>query len=197
MPLECELKYFDIDLDNLSCRLAEVGGENLGKYFESNLVFDYHDRSLKKAGILLRLRQKQGQAVLTVKHPPKVEVVSALKVFEEIETTVGDFSIMRKALEALGFSVAFAYEKVREKWKYKECTICLDHLPFGDYVEIEGTDETVPVCSHALGLDGAETSKLTYHAINIEYRRVANLDPDESFVFDDDARMAIFKEIGE
>ena len=143
MALECELKYLDVDLDDLSRRLGDVGGDNLGKYFESNLVFDYSDRSLKDAGILLRLRERQGQAVLTVKHPPKVDVPSSLKVFEEIETNIGDFATMRAALEAVGFSVAFAYEKVREKWKHKECTICLDHLPFGDYVEIEGTDATV------------------------------------------------------
>ena len=117
MPLECELKYLDVNLEDLSRRLAEAGGERLGRYFESNLVFDYPDRDLKDAGILLRLRKRQGQAVLTVKHPPKGDVPSALKVFEEIETTVGDFSIMKTALEALGFSVAFAYEKVREKWK--------------------------------------------------------------------------------
>jgi len=196
MALECELKYLDVNLDDLSRRLADAGGESLGRYFESNLVFDYPDRSLKGAGILLRLREKQGQGVLTVKHPPKADIPSALKVFEEIETEVGDFSIMQSALEALGFSVAFAYEKVREKWKYNRCTICLDRLPFGDYVEIEGTEETVPACAENIGLAKSNTSKATYHALNIEYRQGNGLDPDESFVFDDEQRASIFKEIG-
>ncbi|MBI9080622.1 MAG: class IV adenylate cyclase [Pseudodesulfovibrio sp.] len=196
MVLECELKYLDININELSGRLAEVGAWNMGRYFESNLVFDYPDRSLKGASILLRLRERQGQAVLTVKRPPGVSVSSALKVFEEIETTVGDFSVMQAALEAVGFSVAFAYEKVREKWKYKECTICLDHLPFGDYVEIEGTEETVRVCAEAVGLDACKTSKATYHALNIEHRSVNGLDQNESFVFDDERRAVLFKEIG-
>jgi len=196
MVLECELKYLDININELSSRLAEVGAQSLGRYFESNLVFDYPDRSLKGAGILLRLRERQGQAILTVKHPPKTATPSALKVFEEIETVVGDFTVMRTALETVGFSVAFAYEKVREKWKYKECVICLDRLPFGDYVEIEGTEETVPVCAEAVGIGACETSKATYHALNIEYRFKNDLDPDESFVFDDGRRAAIFKEIG-
>ena len=196
MALECELKYLGVDLDDLSCRLGDAGGESLGRYFESNLVFDYPDRSLKDAGILLRLRERQGQAVLTVKHPPKVDVPSSLKVFEEIETSVGDFATMRTALETVGFFVAFAYEKVREKWKYKECTICLDRLPFGDYVEIEGTETSVPVCAVALELCKMETSKATYHTLNIEYRRAASLEPDESFVFDDEVRAAILKKVG-
>ena len=197
MALECELKYLGVNLADLSRCLSDAGGENLGKYFESNLVFDYPDRSLRDAGILLRLREKQGQAVLTVKHPPKVATPSILKVFEEIETSVGDFATMKTALEAVGFSVAFAYEKVREKWKHKECVICLDHLPFGDYVEIEGTEATVPACADALGLGEVETSKATYHALNIEYRRANGLGPDENFVFDGDARAVIFKEVGE
>lgn len=197
MALECELKYLGVDMVALSLRLEQAGGEKLGRYFESNLVFDYPDRSLKGRGVLLRLREKQGQAVLTVKRPPETEVDSALKVFEEIETGVGDFSIMKTALEAIGFRVAFAYEKIREKWKFGGCAICLDSLPFGDYVEIEGTEESVPACAHSLGLDDCSTSKDTYHTLNIEYRRENGLSSDESFVFDADRRAKIIREIGE
>lgn len=88
MGLEYELKYFDVDFGELRTWLSQSGGQCLGRYFESNLVFDYPDRSLKASGILLRLREKQGKAVLTVKKPPKEDVPSALKVFEEIESVV-------------------------------------------------------------------------------------------------------------
>lgn len=196
MPLECELKYLNVDLDDLSRRLGDLGGETTGRYFESNMVFDYADRSLKKAGVLLRLREKKGTAVLTVKRPPEADVPSTLKVFEEIESVVEDFDTVKRALEAVGFSVAFAYEKVREKWRFMDCVICLDHLPFGDYVEIEGTEETVPQCATALGIADNETSKLTYHAINIEYRSKEGLEFDESFVFSDSERTGLKKRFG-
>lgn len=196
MGLESELKYLDVDLDDLSHRLEQAGGASLGRYFESNLVFDRDDRSLKEAGVLLRLREKQGQAVLTVKRPPEVNTVSALKVFEEIETSVGDFSIMKTALEAVGFSVAFAYEKVREKWKFMECAICLDQLPFGKFVEIEGTEASVPACAAALGLGDHVTSKSTYHALNIEYRSTHGLEANESFIFEDAERALLRKQFG-
>lgn len=197
MPLECELKYIDVNLPELSRRLEAAEGECLGRYFESNLVFDGPKRSLKDRGVLLRLREKHGQAVLTVKRPPENGKESSLKVFEEIETGVDDFASMKIALETIGFSVAFAYEKIREKWKFEGCVICLDSLPFGDYVEIEGTEESVPACANSLGLGDAATSKMTYHALNIEYRRKNGLEPNESFVFDKDRRATIFKEIGE
>ena len=196
MALECELKFLDADLEGLSRRLADADGACAGRYLESNLVFDYPDRSLKAAGILLRLRDKQGRAVLTVKRPPEEEGPSALKVFEEIESEVEEFDTVRKALEIVGFRVAFAYEKVREKWTYGGCVVCLDRLPFGDFVEIEGEEPSVMRCAQDLGLAGNPTSKETYHALNIEHHREAGLEPDENFVFSPDMRVAILREIG-
>ncbi len=196
MGLECELKYLDVDLRALSHHLQESGGVRVGKYFESNIVFDYPDRSLRDAGILLRLREKQGKAVLTVKRPPEQEGPAALKVFEEIESVVDEFDTVKKALEVVGFHVAFAYEKVREKWEFLECAVCLDRLPFGEYVEIEGAEDAVFRCASVLGLDGVSTSKETYYDLNIEYRREKGLAPDENFMFSSSQREVIFKEIG-
>lgn len=195
MALECELKYLDVSLAPLAEKLEQLGATSTGRYFESNAVFDRPDRSLKETGILLRLRQKQGNTVLTVKRPSSGAVDSALKVFEEIETGVEDAQGMREALEAIGFTLAFAYEKVREQWRYMDCIICLDRLPFGRFVEIEGTEEAVPVCAEALGLSGQRTTKATYHALNLEHRAQLGLPPDENFVFGDEERAAIFREI--
>ena len=196
MTLECELKFLEADLDALGRTLADAGSVCEGRYLESNLVFDYPDRSLRAAGILLRLRDKQGRAVLTVKRPPEQDTPSALKVFEEIESEVEEFDTVRKALEIVGFRVAFRYEKVREKWALHGCAICLDRLPFGDFVEIEGDEPSVIRCAEELGLFGNPTSKDTYHALNIEYRRKAGLEPDENFVFSPERKEAIVREIG-
>lgn len=196
MTLECELKYLDVDLDKLSERLSMAGDTCQGRYFETNMVFDDADRSLKSAAILLRLRSKQGQSVLTVKHPPAIQKPSALKVYEEIETRVDDGDAMKKALEALGYRVAFSYEKVREKWAYMNCIVCLDRLPFGDFVELEGESQHVFACAKALGIHENETSKATYHALNLEYREKAGLPLDENFVFEHAARAAIVREFG-
>ncbi|MBG0789251.1 MAG: class IV adenylate cyclase [Desulfovibrionaceae bacterium] len=196
MALESELKFLDADLAATSRRLRESGGESLGRYFESNAVFDYPDRSLKEKGILLRLRERQGGAVLTVKRPPRDAAPSALKVFEEIETGVDDCAAMRRSLLAVGFIEAFGYEKVREKWRFMDCVVCLDMLPFGDFVEIEGTGAAVPACAAALGLEDRQTSTATYHALNLEQRRAEGLAPDENFRFDPSARGELLRAIG-
>ncbi|WP_319544150.1 class IV adenylate cyclase [uncultured Pseudodesulfovibrio sp.] len=196
MALECELKFINVDLDAVNRRLQEAGGVSSGKYFESNLVFDYPDRSLKSQSVLLRLREKQGKAVLTVKRPPEEKVSSTLKVFEELETSVGDFATMKAALDAVGFRVFFSYEKIREKWQYMDCVICLDVLPFGNFVEIEGTEESVPACARAIGLDQCETTLETYHALNLAGRRDKGLEPNENFVFEEPFRTRMLAELG-
>lgn len=195
MALECELKYLDVNLEELSQKLADTDAECFGRYFESNMVFDHPDRSLKGAGILLRLREKQGKCVMTVKRPPDQIEPSRLKVFEEIETEVADCKAMRLAFEAVGLVQFFAYEKVRAKWRFMDCVICLDRLPFGDFVEIEGTDTTVPLCAEVLGLDPNRTTKTTYHGLNIRYRHENGMEPDENFVFEEAERTSIMSEL--
>ena len=196
MILESELKYLGVNLEAASRRLREGGGQFLGRYFENNVVFDYPDRSLKKRETLLRLREKQGEAMLTVKRPPSDRKPSMLKVFEEIDTVVGDFDAMRDSLLAIGFIEAFGYEKVREKWRYMDCVVCLDTLPFGDFVEIEGTDRTVAACADNLGIGRHETSKATYHGLNIEYRQANGLPADENFRFDEAVRAGLLRRLG-
>ncbi|WP_319584595.1 class IV adenylate cyclase [uncultured Pseudodesulfovibrio sp.] len=195
MALECELKYLEADLADLAERLGNAGAQTSGRYFEANTVFDRSDRSLKRDGILLRLREKRGEAVLTVKRPPENPEPSALKIFEEIETGVGDAAAMVEALETLGFSPAFRYEKVREKWRYMDCVICLDRLPFGDFVEIEGDEPKVLACASSLDLKASCTTKATYHELNIEYRVAKGLEPDENFVFAPWERAALLDEL--
>lgn len=191
MALECELKYLDVNLKEIGRVLHEKGGTTSGPYFESNLVFDYPDRSLKRLGTLLRLREKRGRAVLTVKTLPEKPASSSLKVLEETETEVGDFNCMKKMLVDVGFSVAFGYEKVREKWLFKGCVVCLDRLPFGDYVEIEGEEEAVLACALDLGLDSSKSTTLTYHDLNIEYLSKNGMKPEASFLFSADERRSI------
>lgn len=196
MALEMELKYIDADHIRLRGLLESLSARPMGRYFEENLVFDDAERSLKEKGILLRLRLKKGQAVLTVKRPPSGEVDSRLKVFEELETPVHDYEVMWSILEALGFSVAFAYEKVREKWEMGGSFICLDTLPFGDYVEIEGDGESVPRCAQLLELSSEKSTKETYHALNLSDREKRGLDPVESFVFDPGKKAELLRQIG-
>lgn len=187
MGLEYELKFIGPDLDALRARLAAAGAHRKSEaYFERNLVFDLPGRTLKAAGTLLRLRLKGGEdAVLCVKRPVKSS--GLLKAYEEHQTTVGSFEATRELLEGLGYRVALTYEKVREKWVLGEVEACLDTLPFGDFVELEGAEEDVLAAAEKLGLSGLTTSRATYHDLNREHRSQNGLPADESFVFPEGA----------
>jgi len=193
MSLECELKYLNPDLDAVRAALGNLGAEPLGRCFEENLVLDDQARSLKKRGLLLRLRRAGGVSTLTIKQPARRD--AACKVCAEHETVVSAFAETLAGLEALGFVPAFVYEKVRETWRLSGCSICLDRLPFGDFVEIEGPEDALRSCATALGLDGGLTSRETYHALNMAWRRARGLPEDENFVFVEPKRSRLLAEV--
>lgn len=182
MPLETELKYLGVDLPALRARLQALGADFQARRFERNLVFDDAARSLRQRGILVRLRE-DGRNFLTLKRPPAGPVPEGVKAWDERETELTDPGAVQAVLETLGLAVAFVYEKEREEWAFGGCHICLDHLPFGDFVEIEGEPEALFAAARDLGLDGHETSTKNYHQLNREHRAAHGLPGDDNFTF--------------
>lgn len=195
MALEIERKYLDADHAALRQRLQTLGAVRLGRWFESNEVYDDPARSLKAVGTLLRLREKQGRVVLTLKRRPEAPLPAGVKVYEEHETEVADGGALRAILSGLGYAPAFAYEKVREKWRLHGCAICLDALPFGQFLEIEGELAGIEACAEDLALTPETSSTATYHELNRQYRERAGLPPEESFTFPLDVAAALRKEL--
>jgi adenylate cyclase class 2 len=189
MALEIELKFLNPDFAALRRRLMALGAEPLDRVFERNLVFDDAARSLKSASTLLRLRTER-KSLLTLKRPPEREQ-DGVKVFEEIETEVADPLAMQRMLEALGYREAFAYEKLRETWRFGEQLVCLDILPFGRFVEIEGEREALFEAARALGLPPESSSTKTYHQLNLERQTREGANPSETFVFEPAERARI------
>lgn len=193
MGLETELKYLNADQGAVREALGTLGAKPLGRDFEENLVFDDPACSLRRRGLLLRLRRTGRGAWLTVKEPARPQ--GPFKAAQEHETAVADFGAARAALEALGYQPAFAYEKVRESWSLAGCTVCLDRLPFDDFVEIEGPAEALRPCAASLGLADCLTSRETYHALNRAWRRTRGLPEDENFVFAEPLRSKLLAEL--
>jgi len=186
MALETELKFLGVDFKVLRQKLKDLGADSRGRFLERNAVFDDGKARLREKNILLRLR-KDKDVVLTLKRPAGQES-SRVKVREEFEVRVKDFEAMKEILRALGYEVWFWYEKVREKWLLGPCEVCLDTLPFGEFVEIEGPETEIAALSVKLGIDKHPVSAKTYHDLNLEYREANNLAPDHNFVFEPDVR---------
>jgi len=196
MALEIERKYLDVDHDTLRARLTGLGARPLGVWFESNTVYDDQARSLRAAGTLLRLREKKGLFVLTLKRKPHNDTTGAgVKTYEEHETEASDGEALRAILSGLGYHAAFQYEKTREKWSYCGCAICLDTLPFGSYLEIEGPEADIETCATALALPTAKASTATYHELNSQFRTAQHLPAEESFVFAPDKAQRLRDEL--
>ncbi|WP_031485248.1 class IV adenylate cyclase [Maridesulfovibrio frigidus] len=182
MAFEIELKYLNADIDKLKKTLESLGGKFLSRHYERNIVLDDPGRTLFKRSALLRVRQA-GKTTMTVKRIPANPVPSKAKVYVEHETEVSDFDATVSALEVLGYKPVFKYEKFREEWDLENCTICLDQLPFGSFIEIEGSEKDIISCAVKLNLKDSDSSKKTYHELNRDYRAKAGLVPDENFVF--------------
>jgi adenylate cyclase class 2 len=121
----------------------------------------------------LRLR-KDKKARLTYKSDPP-ENSREFKIFNELEVEVSEFTTMNQILESLGFHVAQKYEKWRETFTLGDTHFCLDTMPFGDILEIEGQKKDIRHFSSRLGLTWDERILLNYLEIFDILRNLLNL----------------------
>lgn len=149
--LETEVKFQLTDPDVLRRRLRRAGAVSTGKAFETNYRYDDSDNRLQAAQHLLRLRRDRRNR-LTFKQPHP-SGGRQFKTHDELEIEVSDFDTAHQMLEALGFHRAQVYEKRRETFDMGTTEICLDQLPYGHFVEIEGTPDTIPTVAARLGLE--------------------------------------------
>jgi len=139
--IEIEVKFFLADMEIVRRMLRLAGARSEGRVFEYNLCFENASRDLNWGESLLRLR-KDSKTTLTYKARP-TEVDSDFKVLKELEVAVSDFDTMQDILQALGFRQALVYEKYRETFTLGSTEICLDSMPFGNFLEIEGQKEDI------------------------------------------------------
>uniref|UniRef100_A0A7C4EJ36 CYTH domain-containing protein n=1 Tax=Fundidesulfovibrio putealis TaxID=270496 RepID=A0A7C4EJ36_9BACT len=195
MALELEAKFAVESLARVAGRLRGLHAVPRPARAEANIVYDTPERALLARGELLRLRRTD-KAVLTWKRPAPGEAVEGMKAMEEVETRVEDFEAMRAILNGLGYREALRYEKCRQVWTLPDAVVCLDLLPFGEFVEIEGTSQSIAATAALLGLDMAAASARTYHDLFRLHLAAHGLPEGDSFVFSpaDDARVRAFLE---
>lgn len=152
-------------------RLAIASGLKLKKarHFERNTLYDYPDRSLSITGCLLRVRQEDGEGLLTFKG--KLVAHDKFKIRPEVETHCGDPAALEEILRNIGLRSFFRYEKYRTEYLGEGVILCLDELPFGTFIEIEGSETTIEPLAGALGLDASAFMRRTYADLYGEYCR--------------------------
>ena len=158
--LETEIKFYLTDLSSIRQRILDLGAVSRGRFFESNVRFEAPGQALKRKKSLLRLRYDQ-KAKLTFKSSPP-EPDNQFKIMRELEVEVSDFDTMHSILEALGFHHEQVYEKWRETLVLDETQFCLDRMPYGDFLEIEGQKQDIKNFATQLGLRWNQRILLNY-----------------------------------
>ena len=149
--LETEVKFAVRDLAAVKRTLQATNAEQIQpRTRELNLRFDTAGNTLQAAGTVLRLRRDR-QVHLTLKLPAGPWGEKA-KTLREIEVVVNDFDAARHLLEGLGYRVWMTYEKFREVYDLDGVEVCLDELPFGAFVELEGDLEAIEAAATRLSL---------------------------------------------
>lgn len=160
-PVETEVKIRVADAASARAAVVRIGARRIrDRHLESNVLFDFGDGRLREAGCVVRIRSAEGEGLVTYKGPKTV--LEGVRSREEIETMVGDSSVMALFLERLGLVPTFRYEKYREVWEWNGQQIVIDETPIGVFVEIEGDTAGIRSSAKALGFCESEFIPDTY-----------------------------------
>ncbi len=171
--LEIEVKFHLKDETDMRRRLLALGATHGPKVFESNTRFDDSQASLQNKGCLLRLRRDRTNR-LTFKHKP-ANADREVKVFHELEVEIGDFETMAAMLVAIGFHPVQVYEKWRQTFSLEGAEICIDIMPYGDFLEIEGSKQRIMDIAARLELSWEKRILANYLSIFEIIRKDAQL----------------------
>lgn len=135
MNTELEIKFLDIDKNDLRKKLKDIGADLVnGERLMRRKVFDYLDRRLEKEKAWIRVRDEGNKITLSY----KILMDRTLHGTKEIEVIVNDFEATCDFLLASGFDMKSYQETKRESWKYKDVEIDIDTWPWiPSFVEIE------------------------------------------------------------
>jgi adenylate cyclase class 2 len=160
MAIEIEKKFI------LSSDRREQVLENLKKFRAEFVGEDLEENTLYSGGILqekravLRVRKIGDKTVLTYKQ--RIENDSDVKHQIEYETVVEKAEEIEKIIENLGFEKILIYEKRRQTWRFSAVEVVLDELPFGQYMEIEGSVTAIAEAEMLLGIENLAVENETY-----------------------------------
>jgi len=162
--LEIEAKFYVRDLGAVAARLEKLGAKIIQpRVHEINLRFDFPDGRLRREHRVLRLRRGDD---IRLTYKGQSEVHEGALARQEIELMVSDFDITQAFLEALGYQVIAYYEKYRTMYALGEVHVMLDELPYGNFVEIEGSDvDSLRRTARDLGLDYTTAIPASYLAL--------------------------------
>lgn len=163
MAIEIEKKYRLTGKQRVQVleNLQEIRADYEGEVFEENSIFQ--SDFLVESGGVLRIRKIADKTILTYKKRIRNEF--AIKQQIEYETEVGDAKMIEKIVENLGCVKVLVYEKRRATWHFRKVEIVVDELPFGSFMEIEGSITAIAEAEMLLDIEDFEVEHETYPSL--------------------------------
>lgn len=167
MAIETEKKY-RLDpkqVKKIIARLGKLGAVYSNEAFEENYL--HRGGRLDDRGAVLRLRKIGDSTLLTYKENIRNDLDVKHKI--EYETEVADVDAMEKIIGMLGYRLSVVYEKRRKTWHMKNVEIVLDELPFGLFMEIEGTHKNIVKAEKLLDIKNLKSEARGYPRLTAKY----------------------------
>jgi adenylate cyclase class 2 len=170
VAIETEKKYRldEKQFGKIAKRLKRLGAIYEGEAFEENYL--HRGGVLDGRDAVLRLRKTDEKTTLTYKEslPSRGDV----KHKTEFETEVADVDAMEEIIRTLGYRLSIVYEKRRRTWHLGTVEIVLDELPFGLFMEIEGTPRAIAQAEKNLKIKNLASEIRGYPKLTIKYGRM-------------------------
>ncbi len=167
MAIEIEKKYC-LDkkrLVELTAQLGELGATFSYERFEEN----YLHRGGLLEGKMAFLRLRKTETVNTLTYKEKVVTNGDFKHQIEFETIVSDVEATEHIIEKLGYKLSVVYEKHRKAWHLSNVEVVLDELPFGYYMEIEGSMKDILKVEKLLNAGDLVVEARGYPRLTLKY----------------------------
>ena len=170
--IETEIKFAVSNLALLEARLTALGFVvKTARSFESNVLFDTPERTLRARRELVRIREYAGRTVVTHKRvPPSGVGEDRHKHRVETETEVDDEAAIAGILRAVGMEPVFRYEKWRTEYLDGRGLCVVDETPIGVYAELEGEPEWIDLTADALQVPTEMRTTMSYGRLFDQWR---------------------------
>ena len=169
MQVEIEVKFIDVDIDDVRQRLQKAGAhlEQPMRDMRRALIEEEHHAA---ENMFIRIRDEGDKVTLCLKKKTKSLEESAIDSTYEIETTVGDFDKTLEIFKVAGWHYMTYQESRRETWRLDDVEVVIDEWPWiKPYIEIEGASEqAVRDAAEKLGFDW---STAMFGSVDVIYNR--------------------------
>ncbi len=163
MHTEIEERILEINVEEITKKLEELGAEKVGDWLQKRYVYDFVP---KRESEWIRLRSNGKETTLTYKNVES----KAINGTKELEIVVSDFEETNELLRILGYIPKAYQENRRIRYYYNHVEIDIDSWPLiPTYLELEGnSEEEIKNIEELLGLKNAKVTTLNTQDIYLQ-----------------------------